>query len=119
MKFSPFRKERVGTYILKVNAALVDGFIEPIIQIKTYTVTIFCATELKMDANTAYSEKRWENNGSPTSFDLPTFLPTPDDALLDLEYTLNSLPAGSILSIHDKNKLLISDPTATPQAISV
>lgn len=104
---------------MKVNAALVDGFIEPIIQTKTYTVTVFCAIEINMDANTAYSEKRWENNGSPTSFDLPTFLPTPDDALLDLEYTLNGLPVGSILSIHEKNKLLISDPTATPQTISV
>ena len=70
-----------------------------------------------MDPATFYSQKRQENNGVPVSFDLPSFLPLPPDALLDIEYTVNGAP--SILSIQEKKKLLITDASATPQTISV
>lgn len=72
---------------------------------------------MAMNESIHFLEKRMENNGQPVKFELPSFIPTPSDALLDLEYTLDGAPA--IISITDRNWLLISDPTATEQTISV
>lgn len=74
---------------MSIQATLSDGLIyNPHAEVRGYTVEIFCARAITMDANTAYTVKRIELNNEPISFELPKFVPFPPDANLDMYYIL-------------------------------
>jgi hypothetical protein len=90
--FNPTSKVQnpgIGVLNILIHATLADGLIlVPVTESRTYSIEVFCATAITMDPSTAYTAKKLEHENGPIEFELPSFLPEPADARLEMSYML-------------------------------
>jgi len=95
--FNPISKAQnpgIGVLNFSIHATLADGLIlVPVNESRTYSIEVFSATAITMDASTAYTAKKLELDYEPIAFELPLFLPVPADARLDMSFMLIDDPS--------------------------